>query len=214
MPKQVLPDVESFRHFEQLLFEREFRKIAQREVRGDMRRLRLTPPTPREGREAGFTFTANGLTVVVWTTFVEAEGKARESDAGWVLIKGGDMPLYFARPVHRTKNFFTNLFWLARIARWKVSHRPLCPECHAHMDIAFGRGLKARYWRCRKPAHPYSVRLSWDHGLHPDALAYLARLRKERKAYRKREREAGREPGSAQKRRKGWSVGAPHNKLP
>ncbi len=213
VPKQVLPDELSFRAFEQGLVKRGFRKITPTEFRKDFERLALRAPSPRPGREAGYSFTANGLSVVTWTTFVESEGSAREKDAGWVLIKEKDDPLYFSRPVHRTKNFLYRLLELASIARQRVLHRPLCPTCSALMHITQGRGLKSRYWSCRSPAHAGVVRVSWDEGLPTDVLARVKKIRGGREPYRKKLKAKGKTPGTALLKRKAWTAGRPENKL-
>lgn len=215
MPAKVLPSAEEFERFRWLLIKRGFREILPMEFRQDFWRLKLKPPSPREGREVGFEFHANGLTVVVWTTFVAQEGQARKHDAGWVLIKEGDKVKYFSRPMGRTKNFLKKLLWYACIARSRVVARPNCPKCSARMDIVRGNVLKARYWRCAKTlAHTEPEFRSWDYGLHPAAIEFLRSARKERARYRAKLRAKGKKPGAALRRRKGWKVGRPENLVP
>lgn len=215
MPRQVLPNAKDFKRFTRSLVRRGFRKLSRAEFRNDFERLELGAPSPREGREVGFAFSANGLTVFVWTTFLDWEKKARDTDAGWVLIRDGDKVKYFSHPIHRTENFLRNLLGYASAARLRVMHRPLCPKCHAYMDIARGKGLKARYWKCARPAaHKKAVSLSWDYGLPSAALEFLRPLRKKRAQYRDKLRAEGKEPGAAQRRRKGWKVGQPENLVP
>jgi hypothetical protein len=213
VPKQVLPDESSFQAFERSLFGRGFRKITRTEFVKDFARLDLRAPSPRPGREAGYAFVANGLTVVVWTTFVESEGKARDVDTGWVLIKERDSPHYFSRPLHRTKNFLYRLLEQACIARQRVINRPLCPLCKALMRITQGKGLKSRYWSCHKPAHSEFVALPWDHGLPTEVLQAVEKVRKTRAPYQKKLKAVGEKPGKAMLKRKGWAVGTPENKL-
>ncbi len=210
MPKQVLPTAEEFAVFFNELEWRSFRRITSSESRLTAMRLGLVAPSPRDGREVGYTYTANGLTVCVWTTYDAVEGCARDSDAGWVLIAQGDRVKYFSRPIHRTKNFLRNLLGHARIARTRVMHRPLCPTCRRMMDITLGQGLKSRYWSCAK----HNEHQSWDLGLGPEALAFVERYRKEHARYRARVRAAGREPGAALAKRRGWSVTRPENRVP
>jgi hypothetical protein len=62
MPKKVLPSVEEFRKFCEALKSRGFRETMPGEFMRDFFRLRLEAPSPREGREVGYTFSANGLT--------------------------------------------------------------------------------------------------------------------------------------------------------
>lgn len=211
MPEKVLPDVLSFISFEKSLLGRGFRKIGKKEFSRDQIRLGLTPPSPRLGLEAGYVYAASGLTVVVWTTFLEAEGAARDEDSGWVLIKERDEARYFARPMMRTKNFFYRLLWAACIAMWRVEHRPLCPTCQAFMDITNGKALKQRYWSCSR-GHK-KVTLPWDHDLHPAALEYLTKIRNERARYKKKLAKEGKTPGKALLKRISWKVKRPENKV-
>jgi len=215
MPAKQLPDIRSFHAFVEVLQRRGFRLINTHERRADFRRLDLRAPSPREGHEAGLVFSANGLEVIVWTTFVIREGRAREVDAGWVIIKDGDQARYFSHPIHRTANFLKTLLWSARVAQLRALNRPLCPVCGARMRIANGKGLKSRYWRCTRPAfHTDDQWKDWDCGLPPLALAWVKDMREKRRKYRKKLKNEGRTPGGALKRRIGWKVGKPHNVLP
>jgi hypothetical protein len=212
MPAKKLPDKESFEAFRRALAKRGFRKRARAESRGDYVRLALRAPSPRKGRERGYVFSANGLDVVVWTTFLEEEECAREEDSGWVLIKEGDKVRYFSRPHPRTENFLKTLLWEACIARLRVLARPLCPMCRAHMSIVYGKGHKSRFWQCKRPkSHEKSQNISWDHGLPPEALEYLRPIRERRRKYLEKLRSEGKSPGAALKKRKKWRVGNPQN---
>ena len=213
MPKQILPDANAFAEFRQRMQKRGFRQLGRGEFATDFQRLELRAPSPREGREAGFIFAANGYQVVVWTTFVESVQAARPQDAGWVLIKQGDRVLYFARPLHRTENFLRNLLLAAAIARVRVLHRPLCPTCGAFMDIVPGKGLKSRFWSCSRPAHAKPEFLSWDYGLSPTVLKYVQEIRDRRKPHTKKLRKIGQKPGMALLKRRGWKVGKPENQI-
>lgn len=207
MPKKVLPGVADFAWLEEQLKNLGFRQISRIEFRNDFARLGLKAPRPRLGREAGFMFYASGLTVRVWTTWLRSEGRAREVDAGWVLICRGDAALYFAHPLHRTKDFLLNLFRHAWVAQWRVMHRPLCAECRQFMDIVAGRGMKSRYWRCdqvRFHATGKPTRLGWDAGLPPKAKRYVRALRKRRAAYRQRREAEGKPTGVALMTRRQW----------
>lgn len=183
MPKKVFPGIFDFSAFESAMTECSFRRISGIEFKSDFKRLGLEAPKPRPGREVGFVFHANSLTVRVWTTWLSAERSIRDADSGWVLIVEGDEAVYFSHPVHRTKNFFLNLFRQAWIARWRVLHRPLCPECNQYMGIVRGRALKSRYWRCdiiglHNDGKPKT--LDWDYDLPPIAKKIVEKLRKKR----------------------------------
>jgi hypothetical protein len=87
VPTQILPTEADFDAFKEAMLKEEFRLISNNEFRNNYLRLGLQAPRKRNGREAGFVFNANNLTVFVWTTFVVAEGEARPEDSGWVLIR-------------------------------------------------------------------------------------------------------------------------------
>lgn len=208
MPKKVLPTAAEFAAFFTELENRGFRRSTAIELASSFKRLGLVAPSPREGRSVGYTFTANGLTVTVWTTCLE-EGVARESAAGWVLITEGDRRKYVTRPIHRTKNFLRTLLGHARIARMRVLHRPGCPVCRRLMDVLVGKGLKSRFWGCVK----HGQYQSWDLGLSDEALAFLRPIRRRHERYRAQLRARGQEPGAALRRRRGWVVSRPENRL-
>ena len=81
MPKKVLPNPVDYAWFLTQLTNRGFRPVSVAEFRNDFKRLKLKAPRPRPGREDGFLFFANGLTVRVWTTWLESENKMRDVDA-------------------------------------------------------------------------------------------------------------------------------------
>lgn len=207
MPKKCLPESEAFSKFEEDLKGRGFRKISNAEFLTEFQRLGLKAPRYRNGREVGYIFYANQYVVVVWTTWLEKEKVARDEDAGWVLIAEKDKVLYFSHPIHRTKNFLQNLLMQARIACWKVRHRPLCPECNNFMDIVRGRALKQRFWKCgHKELHENKTNRfrSWDYGLPEEAIQYLKTIRKKRRNYYADTRSEGKEPHQAMLKRKRW----------
>jgi hypothetical protein len=215
VPEKQLPDVASFEAFGRALIKRGFRKMRRTEFPQDYWRLALKAPSDREGKETGFVFSANGLDVVVWTSFLEREGHARDEDAGWVLIKDGDTVQYFSHPHPRTKNFLHTMLVHAALARLRALHRPLCPVCSARMNITNGKGLKARFWQCKRPEyHRKPQNLSWDHGLPPEALEYVKPVREARRKYRAKLRKQGKEPGKALQLRIGWKAQKPQNAVP
>jgi hypothetical protein len=207
LPKQCLPDAENLSVFEEELRSRGFRRISSPEFSSQFLRLGLRAPRPRFGRELGYIFHANQYTVLVWTTWLLKEQVAREEDAGWVLIAEKDKVLYFSHPIHRTKNFISNLLMQARIACWKVRHRPLCQECHNFMNIVQGRALKQRFWKCdRKELHAGGKNRfrSWDYGLPEEAVKYILPIRKKREKRYAALRAEGKEPHQAMLERKRW----------
>lgn len=214
MPEKVLPAEHEFAVFDRELLRRGFRRVSRSEFRKDFRRLSLIAPRPRRGREAGFRYDANNLTVVVWTTWLQTEGVAREEDAGWILIKEHDRVRYFSYPLHRTARFLERLLVEAKIARCRVKNRPLCPECKGFMGISRTDVPRARFWACRcikfhaSGAPHYR---DFDFALPPEAKAYLARKRKRAARYRKKRRETGKPMFEAMRTRKPWVVGKQEN---
>ncbi|MEK7106840.1 MAG: hypothetical protein AAB899_01465 [Patescibacteria group bacterium] len=204
---------EDFAAFKRAMIKHGFREISRVEVGRDFQRLGLIAPSPREGREVGFSFSSDGLQVVTWTTFLAWEGRPRKKseDCGWVLILRGDKRVY-VREVRRTSDFLYNLLWHSCIAKWRVENRPLCPECNGHMRIAFGGGLKARFWICVRPAsHAKPVSRPWDYKLPQEALDFLRPIRKLHVRYLVELKKQGKKPGGALRRRKGWKIGRPEN---
>jgi transposase-like protein len=190
-----------------LVFQWGFEKISPKEIQKEIENLKS--PRSTKGREVGFRYTVNGLEVVVWTTWLLKENKARESDSGWVIIRDAIRKniLYSSHPLHRTKNFAKNLLSQAWIAQWRIQHRPHCPECGKFMVIARGKGMKSRYWKCsnyRDHKTGKSVCRDWDFNLSPKAKAYLRRLRKKRRKYRDKRKKELKPNYVALKKRKKW----------
>jgi len=172
-----------------------------------------TPPHPRAGRELAFVYEekpaspadkSDDLTVVVWTSYLLASGRARKKDCGWVVIESAGVGRYFI-PVHRTKNFVKHILLEAQIARCRVRTRPRCPVCGVRMEITDGKGIGARYWRCPDK----HARESWDHdvfisALPPEAKQHLLRRRRQRAAWYRKCRKAGKPIRQAVLRRRGW----------
>jgi len=207
MPERAVFKEENFETLERTFQEMGFRRITDVEFQTNFRRFGLVAPTSRFGREVGFIFTANDLTVHVWTTWLGRESRTRRADEAWVLIECEDKAVYFSHPLHRTKNFMLNLLRQAWIARWRVLNRPLCPKCRNFMDIVHGRGLKSRYWSCiRTAAHADQkpAFLDWDYGLPPKAKYYVRTLRRKRHLYEKQRRAEGKPLHVALLTRKPW----------
>ncbi len=207
MPKQVLPTWADFRRIRRELIRRGFKEISSYCLTTRLRQQGLKSPRRKPGREIGFIFHANGLSVFVWTTWLQEEGGAREEDTGWVLICEGDKMVYCAQPIHRTKNFTDNLLSRAWIAMWRVLNRPRCSECDQWMHIVPGKSLKSRYWLCdNRVAHYYGkcTRSDWDQGLPPAAKEYVEKFRRQRAYYRAKRQREGRPIGVAMQQRKSW----------
>lgn len=82
------------------------------------------------------------------------------------------------------------------------------------MAISIGKGLLSRYWSCARHSTGEVVNLPWDYGLPEVVLERVKSIRKKREPYKKRLKKEGKKPGAAMRRRIGWKVGKPENKLP
>ncbi len=205
----MLKEVKDFAHFEQLCLKLGFRKIAPDEIREQLRQLKKGPSRRIEGREVGFQFNDRGLSLRVWTTYLETEGKLREesTDSGWVLIIQNGKAVHFSRPALRTKNFLLNLYRRVWINWCRVSNRPSCPECGKYMDIKRGRHLKQRYWSCEQwKLHNTKGRhtLDFNFALPPEAKKWTEKMYKKRKKYIAQVKEAGKQPHAAMLKRRKW----------
>lgn len=218
MPPKYYPSPHEFERFHEGIRGLGFREITRPEFKNDFIRLGLVAPRPRKGREVGYSFHANQLTVRVWTSWLteeeweragepEREAGIREKDSGWVLISQDDEARYFCHPLHRTKNFLENLTIRARITRDRVIMRPLCPRCFYFMDIARGIGIGSRYWRCDSVELHENERyasLDWDWGLSEDDVRFVQADRKTRRKYREELRRQGKVVEPAIFVRKAW----------
>jgi len=216
MAKQVLPTAADFQFISKTLTSWGFRSIGTWEVKKKFQRLAIVLPKRKsEGKEAGFTYSLDGYTVYVWTTFNPEIGEAKKKDLGWVLITKGDRDVYFARPKRRTKNFVKNLLneaWLAQVHL----NRPLCDKdnCGAAMEIMRGRSLGSTFYGCRKPIHQGKlITKPWYCVFEDKPKAYRfvkKRSKKQRKYFRKRRKE-GKDPQAARKKRRRAKIGKPEN---
>jgi hypothetical protein len=210
MPKQVLPTPEDFAQFEAAMKGIGFLAVTDQKFVDDFKRLGLRAPRRRRGREAGFYFPVNGFIVKVWTTWLRKEGEAREEDSGWVLIEKHGVAVYFRRPMRRTQNFLITLFDRARVTKERIEKVPHCQECNSLMEIANGRKLKDRYWRCELIGkHPSGKPCwrRWDVCLSPESRAIAEAWREEEARTDARAIARGKKPHQAMLDRKPWRQG-------
>jgi hypothetical protein len=190
MPAFVQPDPARFWGMVKDLEKKGFRRISRNQFPRDQERLGIVLPERRNrAAEVGLRYDENGLQVRIWTTYLESEERVQEEDEAWVIIREGDKARYFSHPIHRTKNFLERLWKWAQVAQQRVKRRPLCPCCKAYMQIANGKGLKSRYWECRK-SWVHDDRqfkfLDWDIGLSLKARDFVTRERRLRRLAEKR----------------------------
>jgi hypothetical protein len=212
MPVFVQPDPARFWGMVKALEKKGFRRISRNQFPRDQERLGIVLPERRNRvAEVGLRYDENGLQVRIWTTYIEAEERVQEEDEAWVIIREGDKARYFSHPIRRTKNFLERLWKWAQVAQQRVKRRPLCPTCKAYMHIAYGQGLKARYWECQKSwlhGNGQWRFLDWDIGLSPKAREFVNR---ERRLRRLAEKRSGKKQGTAMLNRNTAVVTRPEN---
>lgn len=209
---------EDFLFLERMLLNMGYRKITRYDSRKNFIRLNLSAPRPIVGREASYYYSHNGYTVILHTTFLEKEKKWREgsTDVGWNLILAGDKPVYFAKPFSRTKGFILKFLRYAAISKWKIDHRPLCPECKAYMAIFRKAETRQCCWACfNKTRHAGGVPKfeSWDYELSPEDIKFVSIRREYTKRYHDKNKKEGKTPTPAAKIRKPWEIGFPENRI-
>lgn len=207
MPPKVLPVRQNIQEMIDVLAPRGFYPVyGLQRFRERTKDEYAIPPRPRKDAELGLAFDKDDLGVVAWTTWLPASQQARENDRGWIIIEQAGKRRYVLS-LRRTKNFTQHMILEARIARCRVRTRPVCETCKVGMNIVYGRGIGARYWRC-----PICrARESWDHkrflevlSSEPEAARYLARRRKKRDAGQEKCRKAGKPIRQEIFIRKGW----------
>jgi hypothetical protein len=189
-----------------------FRMLTNVEFRATFERLGLVAPRPRWGKEVGFLFAAHRLAVCVWTTWLLREMRAREEDAGWVVVVQRDRAVYFGGPIHRVGNFFNRLYAEAFLAHARVLNRPFCKEHRSFLDITYGRGLGSRYWVCpHGTAHADGglVTASWDGALPEAVRAVVETRRRQRQLSRKYRLAMGQQVNIARLIRRPWMTRYP-----
>jgi len=178
-------------------------------------RLNLIPPRTITGREASYIYKShaqgNNYAVIIHTTYLKASKKWRDkgTDAAWCLIAEGDKAKYFAKPFSRTKGFILKLLRYAWVTKWKVDHRPLCPQCHYLMDI--NRKIEPRqyYWICRNNLrHDVDAPVfePWDSGLPLKAAKFVSIRRAYTARYHKKLKKEGKVVTPARKIRNPWEI--------
>ena len=183
-------------------------------------RLNLVPPRTITGRESTYIYKSreqgNNYRVIIHTTYLKASNKWRDTsnDAAWCLIAEGDQAKYFARPFLRTKGLVLKLIRYAWVTKWKVDHRPLCPQCQDFMDIVKRVEPRGYYWICRNNVrHDENkpVFSPWDFGLPFKASKFVDIRREYTKKYNDKNKKEGKTPTPARKIRKSWIVKKPEN---
>lgn len=190
----------------------------------DFYRLEIKAPPNRklEGTEQGWSYSNRDYTVIVWPTWLEKEGKFRDTgtDVGWVIAvpSGSDELVYCARPILRSSsNFVLKLCRYAWVTKHKIDHIPLCRECRAKMFIFRKKGTRQYMFICRNcDRHENNVPVfeSWDYALKDKAKEFLAIRRKATQKYNKKNEKEGKNPVPKAFTRKRWEIDRPENLQP
>lgn len=176
----------------------------------DFFRLELQAPRPIKGSEIGYRYSNNEYTAKIWTSFLPAEQKFRDTgeDAMWPIITQADELAYSAKPIYRkSREDLMKTLRYAWVNKWKIDNIPLCPCCNARMVI-FRKANSRRYmYACKKKgAHPdnkWRFR-SWDYGLKEKAQAFVDIRRAATARYKEKMKALGKDPKPAAKIRKRW----------
>jgi hypothetical protein len=210
MPKAYEFTPEEYFEYEKKMREEErYRNIKPYEFYTELGVADVEAPTPRTGREEGFTFSCLGLESRSWSSWVKAQGGMRHPDSGWNVIREHGVAKYYGPRLNRTKNYLKNMQIWARICRERIEARPACPKCRScYMSIVF-RGNHQYYWKCLNPIHQElgekAPCKSWDTGLSEESLKVVKKKREARRKYNlKRIRENKKPFGEARKNRKKW----------
>jgi hypothetical protein len=206
MPKKVLPTPEVFREIEEYLKRHGFESPCPESLARE-RTCKLVPPRRVDGRETPFVFRKNGLEAWIWTSWRKDENRARENDPAWAIIVQSNTLRYAREPIKRTAKFKENLLNWAWIVWRRVNERPKCRACGLFMQIAYGRGMGARFWKCsnvRAHMSGKAVCLDWDFNMPRKAKKLLKKRRRAKERYRARQRARGKDPFAARKSRKRW----------
>lgn len=142
MPKQELPSKESFYDFFEAM-EKELN--ARRLERSQMTELLQRIPgklaekkRKKKGIEECLLIADNNKEVHWWSTFVATDGKARESDEGWVLgidKRYPHKPFLFSFPIRRTKHYLETSARYLRAFKDLITTWPSCPVCGAELRM-------------------------------------------------------------------------------
>jgi len=208
MPKAYNFTEKDFLWFKKKMLELGFRLIEPYEFYTELRVADVQEPTPRYGREEGFIFSALGMEVRIWTSFVIKLGGVRYPDSGWGVIREFGVAKYFAPQMYRTKNFFKRMLGWAKICKEHILARPVCVSCNKYMSIVHGKNYQY-FWKCEEFIHRKKKEKSpcanWDIGLSEESLKIVKKKRETRRKYNLKRKRQGKPPfGTARKNRRPW----------
>jgi len=211
---------DDFLFLERMLLDMGYREETTTYSKRLFERLNLIPPRAITGKEATYIYKSreqgNNYTVIIHTTYLKASKKWRDkdTDAGWCLIAEGDQAKYFAKPFLRTKGFILKFLRYAWVTKWKVDHRPLCPQCQDFMHIVKKVEPRGYYWICRNNVRHNEdkpVFSPWDFGLPLKASKFVSIRRDYAKRFHAKNKKEGKVVTPARKIRKIWEPKKPEN---
>lgn len=217
MPTKVLPTAADIRALQALVQENTDRvwhvTTGLEEYRKKHPGGKIVPPSPRVGGETGLFTTIGVFKIFLWLTFVESLDKARDKDAGRVVVEQEGVAVYF-RDVHRTGRYVQNMAGEGEIMMTRLRAAPVCDRegCHRHgitkrlISSASKRGIGSHYFIC--PACFTTSRWLRNTTLLPllsvNAYARLTDRTRKHDNWKDECKKNGKKPGAAIRRRKGW----------
>lgn len=227
MPERAQLATDDFSFIEEELIKLGYVRRIAKNVKMDFIRLGLVAPREIKGREASFITYNHGLNSLIWVSYDEVHKEWREVDLGWGLIRKGDKRQYCSKPLRRTPNFIQALLKRARVNKWRVDNRPLCPYCGAYMDIYERKDKKDKkptgqyLWACfkrDKHENKEPVFVGWDKigsekKLPAEIEDYVLMMRKRVADYKERNRKLGIVRTPARFIRKPWGMTKPDNQI-
>lgn len=216
MPPKVLPTKESFEEIESRLLARGFKKSHKGQFWKDLKAFKIIPPPRHQvGSETGFENAVNGYTIRCWTTWVEAQNAARETDVGWWLILENGNPLHYARVVRRTKEFVENFLHRGWKTWCHIKKLPKCKVCgeptkivHRYPDHSKPYTYRCIFYRCfntsKHPGGGYRD-TQWYDVLPPETKKKAVEMMRQAKRQRnKTKKEKKKDPTPEFLKRQGW----------
>lgn len=215
MPKNVQMTIRDFERMDATLLAKGWRRKTNIEMAKDFARLGLVYAGRQHEhkRELGYEAYRNGLTAVLWSSWLPEDEVMRDHDYGWLLVKEQDVPNYFAKPFLRSAHYVDRILTYADIVLKKIENRPICQCCGRYYRI-WRSDAGGRFWICfNRDVHEKPCCLNWDHGLSKQEIFYLNIRREQERLYNKRREAVGKpKHGIARERRKLWIIGRPENR--
>lgn len=157
MPRLVKVDKLQYVGFTSLAKDLGFSLVGSKEESRQLQLLGISssqPPRSQNGKgDVLIYYTRNGYRVVVQTSISTAPFKMLKNP-GWVLIENEyGKSVFYAPPLHRTKNFLINLLNQMEILKMVALERPTCIS-GVNMDIVKGELLREYLFESSRASDP------------------------------------------------------------